>query len=99
MADKFKQDGRLEVPIYGLNEAALYLRVPIKTLEYWVFGRGATPGLIKAACKKPRSLSFMNLLECHMLSAMRKQYDLHLPKIRKAIIALDRRLSYKHPLV
>ncbi len=32
-------DERLELPLYGLSEAALYLRVPIKTLEYWAFGR------------------------------------------------------------
>jgi hypothetical protein len=33
------KDENLELPMYGLSEAALYLRVPIKTLEYWVFGQ------------------------------------------------------------
>src|SRR6201998_3621907 len=65
-------DERLELPLYGLSEAALYLRVPIKTLEYWAFGRKPISPLIRAASKKPRSLSFMNLLECHMLASMRR---------------------------
>jgi len=88
----------LELPLYGLSEAALYLRVPIKTLEYWVFGRGAVKPLIRAASKDPRALSFMNLLECHMLAAMRSIYDLHVSRIRRAIANLSRN-GLKHPLI
>src|SRR5215471_11425065 len=89
----------LELPMYGLSEAALYLRVPISTLDYWVFGRGRTPGLITAASKHPRSLSFMNLLECHMLAAMRTIYDLKIPRIRRALLRLSSMNGYRHPLV
>ena len=90
---------RLELPLYGLSEAALYLRVPIKTLEYWVFGQGRARPMVKAAGSHPRTLSFMNLLECHMLAAMRKIYDLHLPKIRRAVGHLSANSSFRHPLV
>jgi len=93
------KDESLELPMYGLSEAALYLRVPISTLDYWVFGRGKTKGLIKAASRHPRSLSFMNLLECHMLAAMRSIYDLHLPKISRAIAHLSNHNGYEHPLI
>lgn len=89
------KDDRLELPLYGLNEAALYLRVPIKTLEYWVFTRP----LIKAASSEPRSLSFMNLLECHMLAAMKNLYDLRLPKIRRAVAHLSATTGFRHPLI
>lgn len=89
----------LELPMYGLSEAALYLRVPIKTLEYWVFGRGRVQPIIKVAGKHPRSLSFMNLLECHMLAAMRSLYDLRLPKIRRAVVHLNDTTRYRHPLI
>jgi uncharacterized protein (DUF433 family) len=89
------QNERLELPLYGLSEAALYLRLPIKTLEYWVFTRP----LIKAAGGRPRTLSFMNLLECHMLAAMRKLYDLRLPKIRKAVAHLSQTSRFRHPLI
>src|SRR5271157_6524457 len=89
----------LELPMYGLSEAALYLRVPIKTLEYWTIGRGKTPPLVKAAGRRPRALSFMNLLECHMLAAMRSMYDLRLPKIRRAVAQLNKAPGCRHPLI
>lgn len=92
-------DERLELPLYGLSEAALYLRVPIKTLEYWAFGRKPISSLIRAASKQPRSLSFMNLLECHMLASMRSLYDLRLPKIRRAVAHLNKTTGFKHPLI
>jgi uncharacterized protein (DUF433 family) len=89
----------LELPLYGLSEAALYLRIPIKTLEYWAFGRGKISPLIRAAEKRPRALSFMNLLECHMLAAMRSLYDLRLPKIRRAVAQLNKASGCRHPLI
>jgi uncharacterized protein (DUF433 family) len=88
-----------ELPMYGLSEAALYLRVPIKTLEYWAMGRGKTPPLVQAAGRHPRALSFMNLLDCHMLAAMRTLYDLRLPKIRKAVAYLSSHSNFRHPLI
>lgn len=96
---KFANNERLELPLYGLSEAALYLRVPIKTLEYWAFGRGPISPVIRAASKQPRGLSFMNLLECHMLASMRSLYDLRLPKIRRAVLNLNKTSQYRHPLI
>jgi uncharacterized protein (DUF433 family) len=90
---------RLELPLYGLSEAALYLRVPIKTLEYWAFGRGRISPMIRVAAERPRALSFMNLLECHMLAAMRSIYDLRLPRIRRAVMQLSKTSGFKHPLI
>jgi len=92
-------DERQELPLYGLSEAALYLRVPIKTLEYWAFGRKPITPLIRAASKQPRALSFMNLLECHMLASMRSLYNLRLPKIRRAVAHLNKTSEFKHPLI
>ena len=92
-------DDQLELPLYGLAEAALYLRVPIKTLEYWAFGRGRVPPLVRVASRLPRSLSFMNLLECHMLAAMRSLYDLRLPKIRRGVVHLNETSNFRHPLI
>ena len=92
-------DERLELPLYGLSEAALYLRIPLKTLEYWAFGRKPISAVIEAASKQPRALSFMNLLECHMLASMRSLYDLRLPKIRRAVSHLNKASGFKHPLI
>jgi uncharacterized protein (DUF433 family) len=93
------QHDSAELPMYGLSEAALYLRVPIKTLEYWTMGRGKTPPLVEAAGRHPRALSFMNLLDCHMLAAMRTLYDLRLPKIRRAVAYLSSHSDFRHPLI
>ena len=92
-------DERLELPLYGLSEAALYLRVPMTTLEYWAFGRGRVSPLISVARKRPRAFSFMNLLECHMLASMRTLFDLRLPKIRRALAHLNKTSRFKHPLI
>ena len=37
----------METPIYGLSEAAQYLRVPLNTLRYWVQGGRSASPLIK----------------------------------------------------
>jgi uncharacterized protein (DUF433 family) len=89
----------METPIYGLSEAAQYLRVPLNTLRYWVQGGGSVPPLLKLAKSDPSRLSFMNLLECHTLSAMRGIYDVKIPKVRKALISLAKYVQHEHPLV
>jgi len=99
---RVQRDQRYETPMYGVSEAELYLRVPVMTLGYWLTGKGNVPPIIDLASKEPKRLSFMNLLECHMLSAMRSLYRLRLPKIRSALRSLStgdyaRRLP--HPLV
>jgi len=89
-----------EVPVYGLSEAARYLRVPGTTLRYWIQGRGAVGPLIKLASFEPCRLSFSNLMECHLLSAMRGEvYKLRLPKIRSALQTVARLYPSRHPLL
>jgi hypothetical protein len=55
--------------------------------------------MIRVAGVRPRALSFMNLLGCHMLAAMRSLYDLRLPRIRRAVALLNKTSKYKHPLI
>ena len=89
----------MDIPIYGITEAAQYLRVPLNTLVYWVKGGGSLPPLIKIASTSPPRLSFTNLLECYMLSSMRAIYDVRIPKVRKALATLAKYVQHKHPLV
>ena len=89
----------METPIYGLAEAAQYLRVPLNTLRYWVHGGGSIPPLIKLAGTEPLRLSFANLLECYMLSSMRAIYDVRIPKVRKSLATLAKYVQHRHPLV
>jgi hypothetical protein len=92
-------NGLMETPIYGVAEAAQYLRVPQNTLAYWLKGGGSVPPLIKLAGAEPPRLSFSNLLECYMLSSMRAIYDVRIPKVRRALITLAKYVQHKHPLI
>jgi uncharacterized protein (DUF433 family) len=89
----------LETPIYGLIDAAHYLRLPYQTLRYWTRGRDSVQPIVQLASDNPPRLSFVNLLECHMLSSMRKRYNLRLPKVRQALHTLAKMYPSPHPLV
>lgn len=95
-----------EVPAYGIPEAALYLGIPVATLRSWVMGRHypVSDGkrffapIIEIADRKTSRLSFINLVETHVLNAIRKEHEIRLPKIRQAIGFLKNKLHSKHPL-
>jgi len=87
---------RREIPAYGLIEVADYLRVPRKTVEYWVAG-GESP-LVYAPSTSPPRFTFMNLLECHILSAMRWK-GVKVQKVRRGLEYIGRKWPSRHPLL
>lgn len=100
-----KPDPR-ELPAYGLPEAAHYLGIPTATLRSWVLGRDYKVAdgtrrfapIIEIADRKRRLLSFVNLVEAHVLSALRREHAIQLPKVRTAIAYLRNHLHSRHPL-
>lgn len=96
-----------ETPAYTPADAARYLRVPVDTLRHWLLGypyetrSGKTfyKPLIKIAGRNPNLLSFINLVESHVLSAIRRKYRIPMPKIRTALNYLEREYRSSHPLV
>jgi uncharacterized protein (DUF433 family) len=88
-----------EQPAYGLSEAAVYLKVPYQTLRYWLTGFHKRPPIIQPTQIDPVRLSFMNLLECHVLAGMRKIYNLKLPRVRSALIQISKDFPKPHPLI
>jgi uncharacterized protein (DUF433 family) len=92
-------DDILEVPIYSTLDAAHYLRIPYQTLRYWIKGSGSVEPIIRPSTSNPPRLSFKNLMECHMLSAMRTKHNLRLPKVRDALRTLATMFPTQHPLV
>jgi uncharacterized protein (DUF433 family) len=86
-------------PAYGLPEAAAYLKVPQAGLRYWLTGFSKRPAVIEPAKLSPIRLSFLNLLECHALAAMRKIYNLRLPKVRTGLRKVAEQFPQPHPLV
>lgn len=99
------QDVR-EFPAYGIAEAAGYLRLPVSTLRSWLLGQSYRVGdrpkffkpVIEIADRKERQLSFINLVEVFVLAGIRREHEIPLPKVRKAVDYLRRTFNSTRPL-
>jgi uncharacterized protein (DUF433 family) len=99
------QDVR-ELPAYGVAEAAHYLLVPRATLRSWVAGMSYTSDgerrlfkpVIHPAATSPVALSFINLIEVHVLAAIRRRHRVDMPAVRRTIDFLKREFGSQHPL-
>ena len=98
----------LEVPLYSVFEASRYLQIPENTLRSWVSGRSyplqsaasrRSEPVIELADRATSRLSFSNLTEAHVLDALRRQYQVELPQIRRAVSYLREHFKGPHPLV
>jgi len=96
----------LSTPAYPFIEAAHYLSVPLSTLRAWCLGQeyraaGKTrrfQPLIRLDSNDHRALSFLNLVEAHVLAAIRRQHRVPLPKVRQALAYVSKQLSTHRPL-
>jgi uncharacterized protein (DUF433 family) len=97
-------DPRL-LPRYSTSEAARYLWVNPATLAAWSRGRLyearherrlALPVFQASGAK---GLSFINLVEAHVLAALRQKHRLPMGKIRAAIRWLRKQYDTEHPLL
>lgn len=94
-------------PAYSLAEAAHYLRLSPGTLRSWVVGRPyptATgvrtfPPLLKPAQKSPAVLSFANLVEAHVLRALRTEHGVSVPDLRNALQYAEAELGIENLLL
>ena len=102
-----KQIDPRELPAYSIPESAHYLRIPRSTLRAWVAGQvyrsnGVTRSfrpIIALPDRHAPLLSFVNLVEAHILDALRREHEVPLQKVRKAITYLSQHLASRHPLV
>lgn len=89
----------LDLPAYTPGLAAYYLDLPSNTVRYWAFGRPPEfPSVISAADDDRKLLSFRNLVELHVLSAVRRKHGVTMPRVRSAIDFLSRERNTAHPL-
>ncbi len=96
----------LDKPAYRIQEAARYLRLPPATLRAWMLGRDypVRQGLrrfepvITPADPNSAYLSFTNLVEAHVLSAIRRQHQIPLSKVRAAVKYLRKHFATDRPL-
>jgi len=95
-----KQDRR-ELPAYSAGEAAEYLRIPVSTLRHWAGGRQepTVVPLISSAQTGPLLLSFSNLVELHVLGAIRREHGVAMSRVRVALDFVAARLETARPLI
>lgn len=95
-------------PAYTAGEAARILGLPAATLKAWSFGQayrslsGAKhrfQPVILPADKRKRLLSFANLCELHVLSAIRRNHKIPLPKVRSSLEYVRAELGSSRPLL
>jgi uncharacterized protein (DUF433 family) len=94
-------------PAYPFIEAAHYLNMPPSTLRSWCIGQdykvnGETrrfQPLIELDGEKKEGLSFLNLVEAHVLAAIRRKHDVPLPKVREALAFIRARMNTGRPLL
>jgi uncharacterized protein (DUF433 family) len=73
------------IPLYSIDDAARYLRIPSSTIR-------------SLTSVEPCILSFMNLVEIHVLRAIHQTHQIQLNKLREALDYLDNTFKIPHPL-
>ena len=103
MRNDWKNNELLAVPAYSPADAAQILSVNYTTLMYWIAGRMTRrryhAGLIKPATSNPPELSFINLIECHVLKALTVRYKMRMQNVRNGLDTLKQRFNSEHPLL
>src|SRR5258708_35702665 len=105
-ANNFYGEDPRFLPAFSLAEGAHYLDLPVATLRSWTVGR-AYPvkagkrffaPIVLPPQKQTRQLSFVNVVEAHMLDAIRREHRVPLLKVRGAIAYLRRAFDLQPPL-
>jgi uncharacterized protein (DUF433 family) len=96
------------LPLYPADVAARFLLLPLSTLKTWVFGavwydrqaqrdRRFEP-LITPPDPDKQMLSFVNLVEAHVLKSIRRKHNVQMVKVRDAVEHLKQTYETLHPL-
>lgn len=97
-----------DLPIYTLDEAAFILGLARSTLKAWTFGSRWREATGRARTYKPLiippertdrlMLSFTNLIEAHVLYAIRRVHQIKMKLLRETLDHLRRDFESRHPL-
>src|SRR5450432_264701 len=95
------------LPAYTVAEASHYVRRPEATLRSWVAGRlypasgkqQRSRPIIALDDPKGRYLSFINLVEAHILGAIVTRHGVKLPNVRRALGYVQREFRVERPLI
>ena len=106
--DPYRGRDPRQIPGYTLFDAARYLHLPKRTIRNWAYGysyatkahgRQHTPPLIEPESGVANGFSFFNLVELHVLAALRREHHVQMSKVRAAIEYLKKRLGSPRPLI
>lgn len=84
-----------DAPAYGVSEAARFIRIPRATLAYWT--RGRRPLIEPPQPGGP--LSFNNLVEAHVLRALRSVHGAGMASVRSALSYAEEQLDISRLLL
>src|SRR5580704_8022652 len=91
-------------PAYSFGEAAHYLSMPTATLRAWCVGQKQGQKrefvrLIDLDGNSHEGLSFLNLVEAHVLAAIRRVHNVSLGKVREALDYVKTEMNIDRPLL
>lgn len=106
MSNLYNHKDPREISSYSISNAARYLRIPVSTIRSWTIGypypvkdgQNFFRPLIEISQEKPYLLSFTNLVEVHILRAIRQHHKIQLNKVRVALDFIDLTFNVPHPL-
>lgn len=84
-------------PLYTLTDISRYARVNPATVRIWATAH-RSPLLIPADRASLSPFSFINLVEAHVLAALRRVHQVPMQRIRSSVQWLRRELETRHPL-
>ena len=96
-----------ELPAYTIADASRYIHVPRATLRTWFLGRtypkrggvGEFGRVLSPAGRAGPQLSFLNLVEAHVLRALRTEHDVSISAVREALETAEKRLGLERLLL
>jgi uncharacterized protein (DUF433 family) len=90
----------IDNPAYTPTAAARHLLLPVSTVRWWTLGNGVHPPVIRIAAPHEHFLSFRNLTEVHVLSAVMNQDRARVPIaiVRAVVGMLEEQFGSEHPL-
>jgi uncharacterized protein (DUF433 family) len=105
--NSYDADNPVEAPAYFIYEAAHYLSLPHRMVRDFALGRTYPIGsgrrnllpVISPADPEGEVLSFLNLVELHVLGSIRKVHKVRPLAVRRAITYLRKNFDSKHPLL
>lgn len=106
--DVYAGEDPRDISAYTVGEVARFLRMPASTLRWWALGREyvtdrgirkvARP-VIRKSKDKPLLMSFWDLVEAHVLATIRREHEVPLQNVRKALDFVTDKFGIERPLI